>query len=166
MNDQDTVAQRKASQRLISRAYYYMRFRLRTEKEMQTYLEKKAIEYSYALPIVDITMRELRELGYLDDRRFVESFILSHQNAKQKGKFLLRNELMHKGISEDIIDNFFVDNPLDEESLALQALKKRWPRLLQFDRPKRLKKSYDFLRRKGFGYDTVKKTIEEMEEKG
>lgn len=165
MNEVDETTTQEAVRRLLSRAFFYMRFRLRTEKEMRTYLEEKATRYNYALPLVDSAMGELRELGYLNDRRFVESYILSHQNAKQKGRFLLRNELLQKGISETVIDTYLEENPLDEDSLALQALQKRWPRFSQFEKVKRFKKAHDFLRRKGFTYDVVKKTIEEMEEK-
>ena len=165
MDNQDESAKREAIQRLLIRAYFYMRFRLRTEKELRTYLEGKAAQYRNNSSIVDEAIKELKELGYIDDRRFTESYILSHQNAKQKGKFLMRNELLQKGVSERIVDSYLEENPLDEETLARQALQKRWPRYAQLDKIKRFKKAHDFLRRNGFSYDVVKKTIEEMEEK-
>lgn len=165
MDEQNGAIKQEEIQRLLSRAFFYLRFRMRTEKEMLTYLSEKAVQYGYTNLIVDRVVKDLREMGYIDDQKFVESYILSHQNAKQKGQFLLRSELLRKGVNEAIIDSYFEKNPLNEHQLATQALKKRWSRYVLLDRLKRLQKAHDFLRRKGFSYDVVKKTIEEMEEK-
>lgn len=165
MTMQSETSKKEAVQRLLSRAYFYMGFRMRTEKEMYTYLSEKATNYGYNSLIVEETMRELREQGYINDLRFVESYVLSFQNTKQKGKSLLKNELFQKGVSEQIIDAYFENNPLNEQELIFTLLQKRWSRYKHLDRIKRFKKAHDFLRRKGFLYDMVKKTIEEMEEK-
>lgn len=152
-------------QRLLSRAYFYLRYRLRTRREMYAYLEGKASQYGYNTSIVDTAMEVLVQHNYINDYRFVELYIHSHQNVKQKSSFLLRNQLLQKGVPSTIIDSYLEKNPVDDTMLAIKALRKRWPRYIHLDRLKRFKKAHDFLRRNGFAYDVVKKTIEEMEEK-
>ncbi len=165
MEEQNGLVKQEEIQRLLSRALFYLRFRMRTEKEMHIYLSEKAVQYGYTNLIVERVVRDLIEMGYINDQKFVESYVLSHQNVKQKGQFLLRNELLKKGVNEDIVDAYFEKNPVNEYQLATQALEKRWNRYVLLDRPKRFQKAHDFLRRKGFPYSVVKKTIEEMEEK-
>ena len=165
MTEQSGVMKKEAVQRLLSRAYFYMGFRMRTEKELRAYLIEKANSYGYASLIVEEAMRELYEQGYINDLRFVESYALSHKNTKQKSAFLLKKELLKKGISEEVINFYFEKNPFNDEELIHIALQKRWSRYSKLDKIKRFKKALDFLRRKGFTYELVKKTIEEMEEK-
>ena len=52
--------------RARNRAFRYLSYRDRTEREMRTYLAGK----DFSQPIVDQIVTYLKELGYLDDRRF------------------------------------------------------------------------------------------------
>ncbi len=150
--------------RLMSFAYHYLSYRARTKKEMEMYLKKKAEKYGFTADIVETAFTSLIDQGYVNDELFIESFIYSRGQNKPKGEYALMAELMQKGISRDLIENYFENNPIDERVLAYSALKKIWYRISRLPKLVRTKKAADFLGRRGFQYDTIKKTIEELEQ--
>lgn len=149
--------------RLLSFAYHYLSYRARTGKEMETYLKKKAEKYRFSSDSVETAFTTLLEQGYINDLSFIESFIYSRSQNKPKGEYALMSELKQKGISRELIENYFENNPIDEQGLAYRALHKIWYRISSLPKLVRIKKAADFLGRRGFQYDTIKKTIEELD---
>lgn len=156
--------QKKADvSRLLAFAYHFLSYRARTGKEMETYLKKKAEKYKFSSDVVQTVFTMLSEQGYINDSSFIESFIYSRGQNKPKGEYALMAELMQKGIARELIEDYFENNPIDEQGLAYRALHKIWYRISSLPKPVRFKKATDFLGRRGFQYDTIKKTIEELE---
>ena len=110
-------------------------------------------------------IQKLKQDNYINDKDFVSWFVRSRTNIKPKGERVLRRELMAKGINEDLINEFFVNNPIDEEKLAIKLLEKRWDRYKNLSSQKRYEKASRFLLSRGFTYDLIKKTIEELTNK-
>jgi regulatory protein len=148
---------------LISWAYRYLSYRSRTEKEMREYLLKKAHTYGFSSELVDEVITLLKEEQYLDDRAFIAEFVRARSSSKPKGVFVLRQELLHKGISQILLDEYFESHILPELDLAQKALQKIWYRLKSLEPLLRRKRAGDFLRRRGFTYDAIQETIEELE---
>ena len=115
--------------------------------------------------IVELVIERLGQEGLVDDVAFIEWFVAQRKSGKPKGEFVLRQELLRFGIPKNLIDEYFLNHPLDEESQAYKALLRRWPRLKPFPREQRLQKAYGFLSRRGFSFDVIKKTIADIEEK-
>jgi len=150
---------------LLNKAYFYLKFRPRTEKEVREYLYKKIKTTHWSRDDADKIIDELKSQGLIDDKKFVELFVKDRINLKPKGKKLLTYELKKKGIDDNLIENYFFNNVLDEENLALKILKKRWSRFENLDSKKRFEKSARFLLSRGFNYGLVRKTIEICENK-
>lgn len=150
-------------QRLLNRAYFYLRFRARTEKEIRDYLHRKNERYGYSPALIEEVIEQLRDEKLIDDASFVEAYINTRNLFKPKGEYALRNELLQKGVSKDLIQTYFDENPVEEELLAHRSLEKVWSRYRGLEWRKKYQKAGDYLRRRGFSYDVIKKTIEEME---
>jgi len=150
---------------LLNKANFYLKFRPRTEKEVREYLYKKIKTTHWSRDDADKIIDELKSQGLIDDKKFVELFVKDRINLKPKGKKLLTYELKKKGIDDNLIENYFFNNVLDEENLALKILKKRWSRFENLDSKKRFEKSARFLLSRGFNYGLVRKTIEICENK-
>jgi len=151
---------------LFNKALFFLKFRPRTEKEVYDYLLKKIKSTHYSTNDVEKVIEKLKEMDLLNDKKFIEEYVSFYSKNNPKSKKVLTLELLRKGVDKDLIDEYFLKNQLDEEELAFLLLKKRFPRWALIDKRKRLKKAFDFLGRRGFSFETVKKVIEKLEESG
>ena len=147
---------------LLNKSYFYLKFRPRSEKEVREYLYKKVKTTYWSHEAADKIIKKLKEQELIDDKKFIDWFVRNRTTLKPKGEKMLRSELLQKGISKELLDNFFSKNIVDEESLALQILEKRWPRYKNISPQKRFEKVIRFLMSRGFNYDVCKKTIEKL----
>lgn len=150
---------------LLNYAYFYLRFRPRTEREMREYLEKKAKKFKFSVSAPESAMKRLEELKLVDDRQFAIWYIEIRGSSKKKSRRLLQQELRLKGIPTNVITAYFEEHERDEYSGAVRALQAQWRRYQGIDRRKRFEKAAAHLQRKGFGYSITKRAIAELEEK-
>lgn len=153
-------------QKALNRAYFFLKFRPRTKKEVRDYLLKKSKKfYHWSSEAIDQALLRLEQLDIINDEKFIDSYVRSRNALKPKGEFALRQELMRLGVDKSVIDNYFADNPLDEEMGALQILKSRWSQYRHLDKKTRFEKAIQFLMRRGFTFSIAKKVTEELENK-
>lgn len=150
----------KVYNRALGYAYFYLKFRPRTVAEVSRYLVKKSPFFDGE--IADKVIEQLTTEGLLNDERFVSLYIHDRILLKPRSPFLLKLELSRLGVSKDIIDAYFDENPTDEFPLACKALKKKFFAFQKLDEKTRLKKSHAYLLRKGFSYDTAKKAYSQL----
>lgn len=150
---------------LLNKAYFFLKFRPRTEKEIRDYLYKKIINTHYSRDDAEKIINKLKEDQLIDDEKFIDLFVKDRTALKPKGKKLLIKELKQKGISDELIEKYFSENIIDEEKLALKTLSQRWPRLKNLEEKKRFEKSARFLLSRGFDYQTTKKAIAQLTKK-
>lgn len=155
-------------QKLLDRAknlaYFYLKIRPRTEKEIVDYLSKKKKRHKLTDEIIHKTTDSLKKEKLIDDTAFIQWHVDRRSRAKPKSRMLLTQELIKYGVPKELITNFFEDQQLDEEPLAKKALAPRWARWIRFPKEKRFQKAASFLTRRGFSYGVIKKSIAEMEE--
>lgn len=147
---------------LLNKAYFYLKFRPRTEKEIRSYLYKKIKTKHWSKDDVEKVIEKLKKEDLIDDKKFIDLFVRDRLALKPKGKKVLIQELRQKGISDELIENYFSKNQINEEKLALEILKKRWLRFKNLDSQKRFEKSARFLISRGFDFNLVKKTIDKL----
>jgi len=149
---------------LLNKAYFFLKFRPRSEKEIRDYLYKKIKSKHWSRDDAEKVIEELKEEDLIDDKKFVDWFVRFRITLKPKGKKVLVRELKQKGISDELIEKYFSENKIDEESLAFKILEKRWPRFKNLDSRKRFEKATRFLMSRGFNYDLIKKTISKLQD--
>ena len=147
---------------LINKVYFFLKFRPRTEKEIRDYLYKKIKSKHWSRDDAEKVIEELRSEDLIDDKKFVDWFVRNRTTLKPKGQRMLTRELRQKGISDELIEKYFSENIVDEESLAFKILEKRWPRYKNLSSQKRFEKAGRFLMSRGFNFDLVKITIEKL----
>ncbi len=141
-------------------AFTLLRNRPRSERELRERLKMKGFEDE----TVDIVIADLARVGYVNDAKFAKFLIDSRMHMNPVGDVLLKYQLKDKGVDDAIIDAALGEKAksYDEYGLALEMAKERFERLRKLDRRKAAKRVYDFLLRRGFKYDTVRKIIEEL----
>ncbi len=150
-------------QGLLNYAYFYLKFRPRSKKEVKDYLLKKIKKRHWSTDSVAKVLSELEEQALVDDKAFVSWFIEQRNAAKPKSQFVLKGELLRFGIAKDLIDEYFNTNEQPEEELALKALQSRWRRFQTLPKKERFEKSASFLLRRGFSFDIIRKVISDLE---
>ncbi|PIY93839.1 MAG: hypothetical protein COY68_04745 [Candidatus Levybacteria bacterium CG_4_10_14_0_8_um_filter_35_23] len=148
-----------------NRALRFLSFRLRSEKEIRNYFQKHKVELSVAEKIIE----KLKKYRFLNDEDFAKLWIESRLKHKLRSISLIRRELLLKGIDKEIIDvqisnfQFSISNELEN---AQKLIRKRIERYKDLPRQEIYQKLGRFLASKGFNWDTIKKSIDEvLEEK-
>ncbi len=140
--------------RAKSSAISYLSAKLRSQKEVYDRLIKEG----FNVLTVEAVISELKSMGYLNDRLYVQKYLYDRSKLKPKSKKMLRYELMKIGIGTDIIDDVMQDWVIDDETLAENLIKKKFGKYDMKDE-KILKRMFYFLRHRGFSYDVIKKII-------
>ncbi len=144
---------RRARERLL----YALDRRLHSEKELREKLRR-----DYPPDIIDDAIKELDDIGLIDDAAFARAFCEHRMVSQKKGPYAIRQELMLKGVERDIInaalDEVFCDE--DGEYSAAKAAAERYRDDL--DTPKGRQRAFAALTRKGFEYNTIKRVLREL----
>ena len=138
-----------ASLRLLS-------YRPRSEAELRQRLARRGTPPA----LVDSTIERLRELGLVDDAAFAQAWVDSRDRASPRGRRLLRQELLAKGVDSDTSRELL--ESVDEPDAALRAASRRAASLRDLSYDEFRRRLGDFLRRRGFDYDTVRRTVERL----
>ena len=105
----------------------------------------------------DKVIKDLKNVGLIDDMAFAVSVISSILIGGPKSKMYIRQKLYQKGIPKDIIDKA-IESELadyDEEQGALELARKKYKAVKSIPTLKAKKRVADFLRGRGFSWDIV-----------
>ena len=150
----------KVKARARNNAYALLRQRPRSVYEIRNRLKLKG----YADILIEDIVAGLERVGELNDERFARLWVESRMHMNPAGDVVLKHELKRNGISDSIIEAVLAEKAekYDEYELALSMAKDRFERLKKLDRLKATKRIYDFLLRRGFKYDNIRRVIENL----
>ena len=96
------------SSEILSKIERYCAYQDRCTQEVVTKLRSWKIEEQELRQVLQI----LKNDGFIDDERYVQSYIRGKINTKQWGMQKIRMGLLQKGISKNLIDKYIEDiNP-------------------------------------------------------
>jgi len=124
----------------------------RTTAELSHALRRKG----YAPEAVSACLERLRTQRMLDDAAFARRYTEQRAAGQRKGRMLIRQELLQRGVERQDIDRAIdgLDGEVERES-ALALARKRWPITKGNDRERKLK-LMGLLMRRGFPSNIVK----------
>ena len=124
-------------------------------------LREKLRQGHYPEDIIEQAMDYVRSFGYLDDRKYAESFVLSRKESKSRKEIYAA--LLQKGVSaeqiQEVLDEVYAEE--GEQEVIRKLILKKHVNVLQANEEE-LHKLYGYLARKGFRYEEIRKAIEEM----
>ena len=147
------VVLEKAKRKAIS----LLKYMNRTEQELRLKLKLQL----FPLEVIDKTITYVYSYHYLDDDRYIESFIAS--NKALHSKHWIEMRLLKKGIEKGKIQAFFVDEYSEEEALRKAIQKKLKGKNLENRAEKQ--KILAYLFRQGYSMRNAKEIISEYEKK-
>jgi regulatory protein len=141
-------------------------FRQRSSRELRDRLRQNKISD----PVIDRTATRLRELGYLNDQRFAKDYAQS-LGQKGKGPYLIKAELLKKGIDRETVSEIMADfkESGEQERERLKTLAECKLRQMQGLPPRVVaQRLAGFLARRGFSpeavHDALRLLKQELEE--
>ena len=147
-----TIGEDKTSEEAFATAVKYISYRPRTEQETRERLLKR-----YSNHIVEVVIARCHDNNFLNDQKFSELWVESRTNSKPKSAFMIRRELISKGISQQIAEEAI--QSVDDNVNALSAADKKTRSINLLPKDKFIKKLMNHLLRKGFSGDVVRETI-------
>ncbi|HAM39291.1 MAG: hypothetical protein A2474_05570 [Elusimicrobia bacterium RIFOXYC2_FULL_34_12] len=127
-----------------------------SEKEIRDKLGR-----NYACSVIEQVVEKLISTKLLDDEKFAGQWADYRLRQNKSKNFILR-ELIHKGIKRDFaletLDSFSVN----EVQLALNAIKSKINKYSKLEPIKAKNKIFQFLSRKGFGYDVIDEVVKKV----
>ena len=150
----------KAKARAKNNAYALLRQRPRSVYEIRNRLKLKG----YDDDLIEDIVVSLERTGGLNDEKFAKIWVESRMHTNPAGDVVLKHELKGKGVSDSIIEAALNEKAgkYDEYELALSMAKDRFERFKKLDRRKATKRIYDFLLRRGFKYDNIRRVVENL----
>lgn len=128
-------------------AFYLLKFRLRSENEIYSRLEKKKFERE----IIRQTVAFLKEKRFIDDAEFARAWVES-RIKKPLGLRRLREELKLKGVAKEIIDNQLerIKKDYSEIDVVREIARVRFSKLSAIEPQRAKMRIYAYLLRHGF----------------
>lgn len=140
-------------------ALNYLSHQLRTEKELTQYLR----DHEITPEGIQISLAKLRELHYIDDQNYADSYVRTVINTADKGPKVVRQKLIQKGVSATHIDqalsHYSVDDQVTVGLAAAKKLAKKYRHRSFFEQQQKVKQG---LMQKGFGGDSLSLIMEAL----
>ncbi|MFQ3548417.1 MAG: regulatory protein RecX [Armatimonadota bacterium] len=141
------------------RALRLIAYRDRSKEEIR----RRLISAGIAEDVVDEVIIQLINEGLINDEKFCEGYVKSRMASKPMGKKRLTIELSTKGVQNTDIENALSDISDENEyetAYGLAVKKVRKKECLDLDEKRKLG---NFLARRGFGWETIRKVIERLD---
>lgn len=138
----------------LERTLKYIEFKRRTEKEVSNHLRKIHIpEY-----IIQATILKMVEYGMLDDELYARDYI-DELIEKNQSTYAIKMKSINKGINEPLVEAILTElNVLEKEEFrALKLIEKRYGKS---DKKHEMNKVRQYLYRKGFSTEAIRKSME------
>jgi len=152
-------------EKFYNKALEFLSYRTRSEKEVREKLKLKQAEPQ----VIEKVISKLKEKRFINDEEFARQWIENRERFKPRSLRLIRLELRQKGIEGEILERVVRDLEFNSESELEQAkrlVEKRIDKVRGLPKQEIYQKLGRFLASKGFNWDTVKKAIDGILEKG
>lgn len=150
----------KEYEKYLNSVIRLLTLRPRTEKEITDYLKKKKTPDD----IIEKIISKCRDYGFINDKKFAQEWIRSRMNYKLKSKRVVKMELHQKGISKDEVEDVLsnTDQEINDLEQAKKLASQRITRYKNLPKNEIHRKLGGFLGRRGFDWDTIKRTIDDV----
>jgi regulatory protein len=144
-------------EKFYNKALKFLSYRPRSEKEIIDKLKtKKAPE-----DVIKKVIKKLKEYKFVDDLEFARWWVEQRTTINLKAWRVIKFELKQKGIGEEIIQDSEI-KAKDDLRIAQKLALKRMERYKNIDKKEARLKLMRYLASRGFNYDIIKQSIDEI----
>ncbi len=126
-------------------------------------MEQRLAREGFSTQAIETTIEELIHSGHIRDRKYAENWIARRQKSNPRGKTLLKNELVEKGVDRKIAEQVVAKvETEDETKVALQIAQKRAKQYKRLPVHVAKRRLHGFLARRGFGSEVVRHVLKQI----
>ena len=126
-------------------------------------LKEKLEAKGYPDTVVQKTLSNLEEKGFLNDRVFAQGVLQSYSQYRAAGRKRVAFEMKKRGILPPMIDEVLQQyGPEEEFAKAVELVRNKKERWKKLESAKKKKKLYDFLCRRGFDFGMVRDVLDQV----
>ena len=145
------------------RAKNYSLDLLRENIYSKTQMTRELEREGFGEQTVKTIIAELIHSGHIRDRLYAENWIQRRQKSNPKGRTVLKQELIDKGVDREIAEQVLAAVKSEEESkLAFQIAQKRAKQYKRLPIHVAKRRLHGFLARRGFEPETILQVIEQV----
>ena len=133
-------------------------YRNRSEKELRERLRKKGFSELH----ISVTLKHLKQSGYLDDHALALDLKRQAFNNKLLGHNRARIFLLDRGLPDDIVNETMTYDEETEAQKIQVLMDKKIKTMGICPDNKEKKKLWDFLVRKGYSYNTIRNALQKL----
>ncbi len=130
-------------------------------------IRTKLVRKSFTPDAIRQIVRKYKDQGVLDDARFAHRLANQLLTQRPCGRVYLvaclQRRRIDRSLAEETADEALTGK--DEKELATAALIKKWGEYRQFELEVARRKSYNYLVRRGFGYEAARVAFEQLLER-
>ncbi len=149
------IVKKAEFQKTLDKLLRFTTLRPRSEKEINYWLKRKKVHESLQKDLFN----KLKRLDLIDDKKFAEWWIGQRIQFKSKSKRELISELRIKGIDKNTIEDVLYEAGIDEVKNAKKLIEKNKYKWKRYDKRTARKKMGEYLARKGFAWEIIKKVV-------
>jgi len=145
----------------LTKALLFLKIRPRSEKEIKENLKKKRADDA----TIEKILKVLREKRYVNDEGFAKWWVRQRVVFRPKSSRVIRMELLQKGIGKELIDIALTSEiedggKLNDLEQARKIVEKKIGKYKHLPKYELYQKLGGFLSRRGFEWDTIKRSID------
>jgi regulatory protein len=152
----ETLTRSDRLQRCLNAAIRYLGYRPRSESEMRQRLQ----QHGFDIDCTEKALAQLKQQGLVDDSAFARFWKENRESFSPRSQWLTRQELQRKGLDGSIIEQ--IVGEVDDSDSAYRAALSKARRLSPSEYQDFRRRLGEHLRRRGFGYDVIKDTVERV----
>lgn len=154
-SDYDYMLKEVIGKRAKRRAMHLLEQMDRTEKQ----LRDKLLGNEYPESCIDMAIEYVKSYHYIDDERYACNYVRFAQEKKSRQR--IKQDLMRKGISRDLIE-FALEEEFESDEIAqIQELLVKKHFQYEEAEQKEFQKIYNFLLRRGFHSSDILNTMKQ-----
>ena len=139
--------------KLKTKVLKYILFKKRTENEVrQKFISDEG-------EMLNDVMDELKEIGYINDKEYIEKTVKEYMNLKNLSIKEIEYKLISKGIKKDLIDSYIYEKKEDLIDYEIKSAKNIIIKKSNLQDKEEIKK---YLINKRYMEDTIKNVLEEI----
>ena len=158
----DALAVEGARLRTFDRALDMLAFRGRATRELRLALLRKGEEEAN----VDHALERLLSMGLLDDAAYSRQYAHSKIMGPGYSRRRLQAELARRGVARDIADaaiaEALAEDDVDADAILERVATRKLRSLERLDEPTRRRRLYEFLARRGYDSDDIRRVMDRL----
>lgn len=136
---------------------------LREEIYSKTQMTQQLQGQGYGENTVKTIITELIQSGHIRDKQFAEKWIQKRLRTNPRGKILLKQELIDKGVDRETAEKAIDEVKMeDEEALALQIAQKQAQHYKNLPIHTAKRRLHGYLARRGYDADVILRIIQRL----